>query len=99
MLLIHEELKAYQSDECSKCMDDFDMYAGYGGYTDMCKNCEEMKCITFKCPHCDTEHKFFGSAAPVFCDKCKILLPDVIDLKVSTAKRLKYHTAIMELFD
>lgn len=96
MLLIHEETEAYQSNECIGCMEDF---SGYAGYTNMCESCEEMKCTTFKCPNCNIEHVFYGSSNPDYCKKCKILLPDVIDLKGSVEKRIGYCTAIMELFD
>jgi len=91
MLLIQEVDKPYQSEKCADCMDDFNILSGYAGYADMCIGCEDGIETIFECPRCETVHKFFGDSAPTYCDGCKTLLPDIINLKVSPTKRIRYH--------
>ena len=91
MLLIREEEKPYFSEECPGCIDDYSGLCGYAGYDEMCENCAEATETTFKCPKCNTIHVFFGKSCPIYCKSCKVLLPDVTDLKVSPTKRVDYY--------
>ena len=94
MFLIHEKEEAYQSPECFKCLEDYDAYSGYCGYQDMCEDCKETVKTIFECPQCSTTHTFYGESDPVYCESCKVLLPDILNLKDSPTKRLGYHNRV-----
>ncbi len=92
MLLIQEEENTFQSTECFSCLEDYNIFSGYGMYEDMCKSCDESTLTTFSCPECKVVLRFFGKDDPIYCKACKALLPDIIDLKDSPTQRVLYHT-------
>lgn len=91
MLVIQEEKQPYHSEECAKCADDFSIMGGYAGYVDMCEDCEDAIETTFECPKCKTKNSFFGNSEPGYCSYCQRLLPDIINLRISDQKRIRYH--------
>ncbi|TET59665.1 MAG: hypothetical protein E3J47_08255 [Candidatus Stahlbacteria bacterium] len=91
MLVIREEKRPHYSEECTKCVDDFSIMGSYAGYVDVCTDCEDAVETTFKCPGCKTSNSFFGTGDPGYCSSCQRLLPDIINLKISDQKRIRYH--------
>ena len=88
MLLIHEKEEIYKSEACAGCTEG----VGYGMCCyDVCEDCEEKIKTIFECPHCSTTHSFFGSDEPIYCENCKKLLPNILNLKKDTNKRITYY--------
>lgn len=94
MFLIHEKEEAYESKACSECTENFSTYCGTGGCYDICEDCEEKIKTSFECPHCSTSHSFFGDDNPIYCSNCRKMLPNIINLKKSSAKRIDYYKRI-----
>jgi len=101
MFLIQEKELPADIKECVECMEDFDVVhmgiaVGMAGY-DMCKNCESKVRTTFRCPECHELHSFSDKFEPGYCKKCKIILPNIEDLKTSPTKRVDYHNREVSL--
>ena len=90
MFVIKETDEEHTVEECAQCMEEYNI-TGYGGENDVCTNCEKRVKTTFSCPNCRTTHTFFSDKMPVHCISCKVLLPEISDLKVSQEKRISYH--------
>lgn len=45
----------------------------------------------FVCAKCNEEDYFFGAAAPLFCRKCKTMIPGPLDLSLCESERVAYH--------
>jgi len=88
--LIEEEIPR-SAEECAECMESYDNFSYCGLYGNMCFHCEKRIKTTFTCPNCQKIRVFFDKANPGYCEGCKILFPNITDLKDSPTKRMNYH--------
>lgn len=45
----------------------------------------------FTCGRCGEEDCFYSMAAPLFCAKCKTMIPSPLDLAFCLTERIAYH--------
>jgi len=54
-------------------------------------NKNESSETRYICPSCGKEGSFISIAAPISCDYCNVLLPDILEMKFDEYERKKYH--------
>ena len=45
----------------------------------------------FTCPKCGHKGAFYGLHVPVTCNKCNVILPELMDMKHNDSERKYFH--------
>lgn len=86
MFKITQRGNLWNSNSCQACM------AGYGTFSLCdCDSCKNHVITSYKCPRCTTTRAFRAYDAPVICETCQIILPNIRLLLHAQLNRIDYH--------